>query len=54
MQPTMLAILSRFNGNRNAARNYCVDIAVDNSFKNINLSNEYWALAEYFSAERKS
>lgn len=53
MEPTIKAILARFNGNRNAARNYCVDLSIEQAFKNRGLSSEYWQLAEHFSAERK-
>lgn len=52
-QPTVLAILARFNGNRNAARNYCVDLSIEQTFKNKHLSSEYWQLADMLSAERK-
>jgi hypothetical protein len=51
--PTLKAILARFNGNRNAARNYCVDLSVAQTFTNRHLSAEYWQLAEALSAERK-
>ena len=50
MQPTLKAILARFNGNRNAARNYCVDLSISQTFKNKHLSSEYWLLAEQLSA----
>ena len=53
MQSTVLAILARFNGNRNAARNYCVDLSISQTFKNKHLSSEYWQLADMLSAERK-
>ena len=50
-QPTVLAILARFNGNRNAARNYCVDLSIEQTFKNKHLSSEYLLLAEQLSAK---
>lgn len=53
MKATIQAILARFDGNRNAARNYCVDLSIEQTFKNKHLSSEYWQLAEEFSAERK-
>lgn len=54
MQPTLKAILARFNGNRNAARNYCVDLSIEQTFKNKHLSAEYWQLAEALSAEGRN
>ena len=51
MTPTLKAILARFNGNRNAARNYCVDLSIEQTFKNKHLSSEYWQLADMLSAE---
>ena len=51
MQPTLKAILARFDGNRNAARNYCVDLSISQTFKNKHLSSEYWFLAEQLSAK---
>ena len=53
MQPTLKAILARFDGNRSAARNYCVDLSISQTFKNKHLSSEYWQLADMLSAERK-
>ena len=52
MQPTLKAILARFDGNRSAARNYCVDLSVSQALKNKHLSSEYWQLADMLSAER--
>ena len=51
MQPTLKAILARFDGNRSAARNYCVDLSISQTFKNKHLSSEYWFLAEQLSAK---
>ena len=42
MQPTVKAILARFNGNRNAARNYCVDLSISQTVQEQTLSSEYW------------
>jgi len=52
MEPTLKAILARFSGDRHAARNYCVDLSIEQTFKNKNLSSEYRQLAEQISAER--
>jgi hypothetical protein len=48
MEPTKAAILGRFGGDRNAARNYCLIISVDQVCKNKVLSDEYWDLAAQF------
>ena len=55
MNLTRKAILARCNGDREAARRYCVDLAIEQTYKNKTLSSEYWQHAEHFgsgSAER--
>ena len=48
MEPTVKAILARFNHDQRAARSYCVEMARTYA----PLAQEYWELAEQVSAER--
>ena len=44
-QLTLKSILARFEGNRDLARRYCIDVATEQMCNNKTLANEYWRYA---------